>query len=532
MAQYVAAIDQGTSSSRCILFDRAGDVAGSGQREHAQIHPRAGWVEHDPLEIVANVRAVIADAVAAAGASAVDVAAVGITNQRETTVLWDRATGEPVHNAIVWQDTRTAGLVAELAAAPGGAHGADATGGEPTGASLRDGDAEGADRLRPVTGLPLSTYFSGPKARWLLDELPGLRARAEAGEILFGTIDSWLIWQLTGGPRGGVHVTDVTNASRTLLMDLRTLDWSEEALELIGIPRAMLPQIRSSSEVYGELHGGTALDGIPLAGVLGDQQAALFGQACFDPGEAKSTYGTGSFLLVNTGAEPVESQQLLATVAYRLGPADPVYALEGSIAVTGAAVQWLRDQLGIIESAAEVEALAASVEDTGDVYFVPAFSGLFAPYWREDARGAIVGLTAYTTKAHIARATLEATAWQTREVIAAAREASPGAHLRELKVDGGMTANDLLMQLQADVLAVPVVRPHVTETTALGAAYAAGLAVGVWDSTDDVRANWREGRRWEPRMEAAEVERRAARWREAVERSLDWAPAHPPARPR
>jgi len=493
VSRYVAAIDQGTSSSRCILFDREGAVAGTGRREHAQRHPRAGWVEHDPLEIVANVRAVVDEAVAAAGADASDVAAVGITNQRETTVLWDRATGEPVHNAIVWQDTRTASLVAELA----------------------DGDL---DRLRAITGLPLSTYFSGPKARWLLDADPSLRARAEAGEILFGTIDSWLIWQLTGG---AVHVTDVTNASRTLLMNLRALDWSQEALDLIGIPRAMLPEVRSSSEVYGELRAGSALDGVPLAGILGDQQAALFGQACFTPGEAKNTYGTGCFLLVNTGAEPIASRELLTTVAYRLGDDPPAYALEGSIAVAGAGVRWLRDQLGVIGSADEVEALAASVPDTGDVYVVPAFSGLFAPRWRDDARGTIVGITAYTTKAHIARAMLEATAWQTREVLDAVRSVA-GIACDELKVDGGMTVDELLMQFQADVLGVPTVRPQVAETTALGAAYAAGLAVGVWSSPDDVRANWREARRWEPQMDGDEVERRYARWREAVERSLNW----------
>jgi len=499
VTRYVAAIDQGTSSSRCILFDRDGGVAGTGQREHAQVHPRAGWVEHDPLEIVANVRAVVDEAMAAAGASAADVAAVGITNQRETTVLWDRPTGEPVHNAIVWQDTRTASLVAELA----------------------DGDL---DRLRAITGLPLSTYFSGPKARWLLDADPSLRARAEAGEVLFGTIDSWLVWCLTGGPQGGVHVTDVTNASRTLLMDLGTLDWSNEALELIGIPRAMLPEIRSSSEVYGEIHVGTALDGLPLAGILGDQQAALFGQACFTPGEAKNTYGTGCFLLVNTGAEPVASQELLTTVAYRLGDGPPAYALEGSIAVAGAGVRWLRDQLGVIDSADEVEALAASVPDSGDVYVVPAFSGLFAPRWRDDARGTIVGITAFTTKAHIARAMLEATAWQTREVLDAVRSAAGGGiDCDELKVDGGMTVDELLMQFQADVLGVPTIRPQVAETTALGAAYAAGLATGFWTSPDDVRANWHEARRWEPQMDGDEVERRYARWREAVERSLGWA---------
>ncbi len=501
--QYVAAIDQGTSSTRCIVFDRDGTIAAIGQREHAQLHPRAGWVEHDPREIATRIREVIADALSSGPVDAADVAAVGITNQRETTVLWDRRTGEPVHNAIVWQDTRTAELVRELA-----------------------GDA-GPDRLRAITGLPLSTYFSGPKATWLLDEVPGLRERAEAGEILFGTIDTFAIWQLTGGPNGGVHVTDATNASRTLLMDLRTLDWSPEALELMRIPRAMLPQIRSSSEVYGTVKG-TALDGIPIAGVLGDQQAALFGQACFAPGECKSTYGTGSFLLVNTGSEPVASQQLLGTVAYKLGDAPAAYALEGSIAVTGAAVQWLRDQLGIIATAAESEQLAASVADTGDVYVVPAFSGLFAPRWRPDARGAIVGLTAYTTKAHLTRAVLEAAAWQTREVLDAARAAlgsgSGDAHaFPALKVDGGMTANALLMQLQADVLGIPVIRPRVTETTALGAAYAAGLAVGVWGSLDDVRANWREDRRWQPQLDPHEVERRYARWNAAVERSLDWA---------
>jgi len=494
LSRYVAAIDQGTSSSRCLLFDRDGAVAGAAQREHAQIHPHAGWVEHDPLEIVGNVRATIDEAVAAAGASAADVAAVGITNQRETTVLWDRASGAPVANAIVWQDVRTAALVDELAG----------------------GDL---DRLRAITGLPLSTYFSGPKVRWLLDAQPGLRERAEAGELCFGTIDSWLLWQLTGG---ALHVTDATNASRTLLMDLRALDWSGEALELIGIPRPMLPEIRSSSEVYGELRAGTALDGVPLAGVLGDQQAALFGQACFDPGDAKNTYGTGCFLLVNTGPEPVATQELLATVAYKLGDEPPRYALEGSIAVAGAGVRWLRDQLGVIDSADEVEALAASVPDTGDVYVVPAFSGLFAPRWRSDARGAIVGITAYTTKAHIARAMLEATAWQTREVLDAVRSTA-GMACEQMKVDGGMTVDALLMQFQADVLGIPAIRPRVSETTALGAAYAAGLATGVWSSTDDVRANWREAARWEPRMDADEVERRYARWRQAVERSLGWA---------
>src|SRR5215207_1061628 len=493
MTRYVAAIDQGTSSTRCMLFDRGGAVAGIGQREHAQHHPQAGWVEHDPMEILLATRAVVDEAVAAAGARAGEVAAVGITNQRETTVVWDRASGEPVHRAIVWQDTRTAPLVAQL------------------------GDGHGPDRLRAITGLPLSTYFSGPKARWLLDEVDGVRARAERGELCFGTIDSFLIWHLTGG----VHVTDATNASRTLLMDLRTLDWSPACLDAIGIPRAMLPSIRSSSEVHGAIRG-TALDGVPIAGVLGDQQAALFGHACFEAGAAKCTYGTGSFLLVNTGAQPVASRELLTTVAYKLGDGPAVYALEGSIAVTGAAVRWLRDQLGVIASAAESEQLAASVPDTGDVYFVPAFSGLFAPRWRQDARGAIVGLTAHTTKAHLARATLEATAWQVREVLDAARAARDVA-FHELKVDGGMTDNGLLMQLQADVLGMPVVLPSVAETTALGAAYAAGLATGFWASLDDVRANWREERRWAPALPAEAVERRYGRWREAVQRALDWA---------
>jgi glycerol kinase len=498
--QYVAAIDQGTSSTRCMLFDRSGAVAGVGRREHAQHHPRAGWVEHDAREILVRVHETIADALADAGANAADVRALGIANQRETTVLWDRATGEPVHPAIVWQDVRTAPLVAQLAGEAG---------------------AGGIDALRATTGLPLSTYFSGPKAAWLLEHVDGLRGRAQRGEVLFGTIDTFLIWSLTGGPDGGVHATDATNASRTLLMDLKTLEWAPECLDLIGIPRAMLPAIRSSSEVYGTVRG-TALDGVPIAGALGDQQAALFGQACFAPGDAKNTYGTGSFLLVNTGAEPIASEALLSTVAYKLGDAAAVYALEGSIAVTGAAVQWLRDQLGIVATAAESETLAATVEDTGDVYVVPAFSGLFAPRWRDDARGAIVGLTAYTSRAHLARAVLEATAWQSREVLDAAHAATalaPGA----LKVDGGMTANELLMQFQADVLGVPTIRPQVAETTALGAAYAAGLAVGVWGSLDDVRANWREDRRWEPRMDRAEVERRYARWGQAVERSLGWA---------
>ena len=496
MARFVAAIDQGTTSTRLILFDADGRIAGSEQREHEQIHPRAGWVEHDAVEIWRRVREVIGGALASSGVEAGEIAALGITNQRETTVVWDRASGEPIHNAIVWQDTRTDALVRELAG------------------------AEGLDRLRPSVGLPLSTYFSGPKLAWILEHVPGARARAESGELAFGTIDTWLLWNLTGGPRGGVHATDVTNASRTMLMDLQTLDWHEPSLELMGIPRAVLPQIRSSSEVYGEA-SGTALGGRPVAGILGDQQAALFGQTCFERGEAKSTYGTGSFLLLNTGEEIVRCEQLLTSVAAKVGQGPTRYVLEGSIAVTGAAVQWLRDQLGLISSAAEVEQLAASVPDNGGVYFVPAFSGLFAPYWRDDARGAILGLTAYARAGHIARAALEATAWQTREVLDAAN-AVGDAPLTELRVDGGMTANELLMQFQADVLGVPVIRPLVTETTALGAAFAAGLAVGFWADEEELRERWALGRRWEPQMEEARREREYAQWKKAVTRSFDW----------
>jgi glycerol kinase len=497
MAEYVAAIDQGTTSSRLILFDQDGRVECVDQREHRQITPRAGWVEHDATEIWRRTREVIGGAMAKSDAEAGDVAAIGITNQRETTVVWDRETGEPVYNAIVWQDTRTADIVAELA-------------GE-----------EGPDRLREAVGLPLYTYFSGPKIKWILDHVEGARGRAEAGELAFGTMDTWVLWNLTGGRDGGVHATDVTNASRTMMMSLETLDWHQPSLDLMGIPRSMLPEIRSSSETYGEAKG-TALGGVPVAGILGDQQAAMFGQTCFDRGDAKNTYGTGSFLLVNTGADIVHTDKLLTTVGAKLGPdGPPVYMLEGSIAVTGAAVQWLRDRLGIIESAPEVEALARSVEDNGGVYFVPAFSGLFAPYWREDARGAIVGLTAYANKGHLARATLEATAWQSREVVDAAGEVAD-VPFSELKVDGGMTADELLMQFQADVLGVPVIRPTVTETTALGAAFAAGLAVGFWSGTDELRERWAEDKRWEPQMDASERERRYAEWKKAVARTFDW----------
>jgi glycerol kinase len=496
MAKYVGAIDQGTTSTRFILFDRDGRIVAADQREHEQINPRAGWVEHDAKEIWLRTREVIGGALARSNAEAGDIEAIGITNQRESTVVWDRESGEPIHNALVWQDTRTDRLVRELA-------------GE-----------EGVDRLRQHVGLPLSTYFSGPKVAWLLENVAGARERAAGGELAFGTMDSWVLWNLTGGPNGGVHATDVTNASRTMLMDLESLDWHEPSLELMGIPRAMLPAIRSSSEVYGEA-SGTAVGGRPLAGILGDQQAALFGQTCFARGDAKNTYGTGSFLLLNTGEEIARSSKLLTTLGYQLGDAKPAYALEGSIAVTGALVQWLRDRLGLIESAAEVEELARTVEDNGGVYFVPAFSGLFAPYWRDDARGVIVGLTAYANRGHIARAALEATAWQSREVLDAANAVADVPFV-ELKVDGGMTANELLMQFQADVLGVPVVRPAVTETTALGAAFAAGLAVGFWSGPEELRERWSEDRRWEPRMDAAHREREYARWKKAVTRSFDW----------
>ncbi|HKZ12668.1 MAG TPA: glycerol kinase GlpK [Solirubrobacterales bacterium] len=497
MPEYVAAIDQGTTSSRLILFDQDGRIAGVDRREHQQITPQAGWVEHDAKEIWRRTREVIGGALAKSDAQADDVAAIGITNQRETTVVWDRETGEPIYNAIVWQDTRTADIVAELA-----------------------GD-EGPDRLRQDVGLPLSTYFSGPKIRWILDRVDGARKRAEAGELAFGTMDTWILWNLTGGKDGGVHATDVTNASRTMLMNLEMLDWHAPSLDLMGVPRSMLPEIRSSSEIYGEAKG-TALGGRPVAGILGDQQAAMFGQTCFDRGDAKNTYGTGSFLLLNTGRDIVHTDKLLTTVGAKLGPdGPPAYMLEGSIAVTGAAVQWLRDQIGLIEEAPEIEKLARTVDDNGGVYFVPAFSGLFAPYWRENARGVIVGLTAYANKGHLARATLEATAWQSREVVDAANEVAD-VPFSELKVDGGMTADELLMQFQADVLGVPVIRPAVIETTALGAAFVAGLATDFWSGTDELRERWAEDKRWEPAMDAAERERRYGQWKKAVERTFDW----------
>ncbi|HEU5472602.1 MAG TPA: glycerol kinase GlpK [Actinophytocola sp.] len=502
MTQYVLAIDQGTTSTRAIVFDHAGTIVSVGQKEHEQIFPRAGWVEHDPVEISDNTREVVGQALAKADLTAGDLAAVGITNQRETAVVWDRNTGEPVYNAIVWQDTRTQAIVEQLGALGGG-----------------------AERYKAKVGLPLATYFSAPKVRWILDNVDGARQRAENGDLLFGNTDTWTLWNLTGGPSGGVHVTDVTNASRTMLMDLDTLSWDADIAAEMGIPLAMLPEIRSSSEKYGAGGPRGALNGVPIAGILGDQQAATFGQACFDVGTAKNTYGTGNFMLLNTGEEKVPSENgLLTTVCYKVGDENAVYALEGSIAITGALVQWLRDNLGIIGSAAEIETLARGVEDNGGAYFVPAFSGLFAPYWRADARGALVGLTRYVNKNHLARAVLEATAFQTREVLDA-MNADSGVALTELKVDGGMVANELLMQFQADILNVPVVRPKVAETTALGAAYAAGLAVGYWNGQDDLRANWAEDKRWTPELDDAERERVYRNWKKAVTKSFDWVDA-------
>ena len=496
--EHILAIDQGTTSTRAIVFDRAGAVSGLGQLEHQQFLPHAGWVEHDALEIWRNTRAVIGRALSAAGTTRHGIRAVGIANQRETTVLWDRRTGLPISRAIVWQDTRGQSIIDRVA-----------------------GDA-GTDRFREKTGLPLATYSSGAKIAWLLENLPGARNRAEAGELLFGTIDTWLLWNLTGGADGGVHATDVTNASRTLLMNLSTLDWDDELLAAFDVPRTLLPEIRSSSEIYGTVRGEDLLNGVPVAGILGDQQAATFGQAAFDAGEAKNTYGTGNFLIVNTGETPVHSRNgLITTLAYQLGDAPPRFALEGSIAVTGSLIQWLRDNLGLISDASEIEPLAASVDDNGGVYFVPAFSGLFAPHWRPDARGAIVGLTRFVTKAHLARAALEATAFQSAEVLTAVN-ADFAVPLTELRVDGGMTGNRLLMQFQADLLGVPVVRPVVRETTALGAAYAAGLAVGFWGSLAEIRANWREDIRWLPSMAPAERDRHLRLWAKAVSRTLDW----------
>ncbi|MGA2929675.1 MAG: glycerol kinase GlpK [Solirubrobacteraceae bacterium] len=489
--RYVASIDQGTASSRCLVFDHRARIVSVAQKEHRHHYPRPGWVEHDAQEIWANVLTVVRQALDKASLSPTELVAVGIANQRETTVLWDRATGVPVHNAINWEDTRTDQLCRKLAA------------------------QFGQECFRAKTGLPVSTYFSGPKVRWLLDHIPGLRARAQAGEVLFGTIDSWLIWNLCGR-----HATDVTNASRTLLMNLHTLDWDDELLEMIGVPRSMLPEIRPSAEIYGE--AGVALAGVPVASVLGDQHAALVGQTCFDPGEAKCTFGTGSFLLLNTGERPIVSRSgLLTTLGYQLGSARPTYALEGSVAITGALVQWFRDNLGLIGSAPEIETLALTVADNGGCYFVPAFSGLFAPHWRSDARGVIAGLTGYINKGHLARAVLEATAWQTREVVEALR-ADYGGGLAELRVDGGMTANNLLMQLVADVLGVPVMRPIVAETVSLGAAYAAGLAVGFWPDLGSLKRNWHRAAEWLPRVDPVVRAKGYRKWRKAVARTIDW----------
>jgi glycerol kinase len=497
MPKYIAAIDQGTTSTRFIVFDHAGNIITVDQKEHEQIYPKPGWVEHDPIEIWNRTQEVISTGLKKGNISARDIAAVGVTNQRETTVVWDRHTGEPVYNAIVWQDTRTDETIAELS------------------------KVRGQDRLREKTGLPLATYFSGPKIKWILDKVEGARKKAENGELLFGNIDTWIIWNLMARQ----HITDVTNASRTMLMNLNTLDWDEEILSLLEIPRAMLPEIRSSSEIYGSVGAmhSSPLQGIPVAGDLGDQHAALFGQACFDPGEAKNTYGTGCFMLLNTGDEPVSSTSgLLTTLGYKIGDEKAVYALEGSIAITGALVQWLRDNLGLIQSSAEAEALAKTVQDNGGIYFVPAFSGLYAPYWKSDARGAIVGMTRYVNKGHIARAALEATAYQTREVLDA-METDSGVKLTALKVDGGMVFNELLMQFQADILDVPVIRPKVAETTALGAAYAAGLAVGFWKDYDELRANWGREKEWHPAMDAERRKKLYSGWKKAVTRTFDWA---------
>jgi glycerol kinase len=499
MPRYVGALDQGTTSTRFMVFDAAGAEVARRQLEHEQIMPKAGWVEHDPVEIAARTNEVITGALRTAGIAGTDLAAIGVTNQRETSVVWNPKNGRPWYNAIVWQDTRTDRIVSAL---------------EPK-----------RQLLYERTGLPPATYFSATKIQWILENVDGVRTAAERGEAVFGNIDTWVIWNLTGGADGGVHVTDVTNASRTLLMDLRTLDWDDELLQLFGIPRQMLPTIKASSDRHG--YGVTRQNGpvgavVPVCGDLGDQQAATVGQVCFTPGEAKNTYGTGNFMLLNTGSQVVPSKAgLLTTACYKFGESTPVYALEGSIAVTGSAVQWLRDQLGIITTAADVETLANSVPDNGGVYFVPAFSGLFAPYWRSDARGAILGLSRFNTRGHLARATLEAICFQTRAVLDAMTIDS-GVELAVLKVDGGATVNNTLMQLQADILGVPVVRPVVAETTALGAAYAAGLAVGFWEDLDTLRKNWKADRQWEPQWSADQREASYAGWQKAVERTLDW----------
>ncbi len=501
MANYVGALDQGTTSNRFIIFDHGGNIVGLDQKEHEQIFPKPGWVEHSPAEIWQNTRGVIRGALAKTGLSGSDLAAVGITNQRETTVIWDKHTGKPFANAVVWQCTRTDEICRDL---------------------MR---AKGQNRFRDKTGLPIATYFSGPKIKWILDNVPAARQAADKGDALFGTMETWIIWWLTGGPDGGTHVTDVTNASRTMLMDLQTLQWDGEILQILGIPSQILPRIVPSSDAntWGtSLKDGPIGAAIPVCGALGDQQAALVGQTCFDMGEAKNTYGTGCFLLLNTGTTPTVSRQgLLTTLGYQINDQAPVYCLEGSIAITGALVQWLRDNLGLISHAAEIETLAQTVEDNGGAYFVPAFSGLFAPYWRSDARGAIVGLTRYVNKGHLARAVLEASAYQTCDIVNAMNKDS-GVQLSRLKVDGGMVANEVLMQFQSDILNVPVIRPQVAETTALGAAYAAGLAVGFWSGLDELRQNWAEDKTWQPAMAAALRDKYYREWKKAVDRTFDW----------
>jgi glycerol kinase len=497
MPKYAVAIDQGTTSSRAMVFDHGGRIVSVAQKEHEQIYPKPGWVEHDANEIWARCQEVLQEALEEAGASRDDVAGLGITNQRETTLVWDKTTGEPIHNALVWQDTRTDKIVEEL------------------------GQVGGQDRFRDKVGLPLATYFSGPKVRWILENVDGAREKADAGDLAFGNMDTWVLWNLTGGVDGGLHITDVTNASRTMLMDLKTLSWDPHIADTIGVPLSMLPEIHASSEVYGEVKAGPAA-GVPIAGILGDQQAATFGQTCFDVGDAKNTYGTGNFMLINTGNELTHSKSgLLTTICYKIGDDAPVYALEGSIAITGALVQWLRDNLKMIKAAPEVEELAASVEDNGGLYIVPAFSGLYAPYWKSNARGVFAGLTRYVNAGHIARATLEATAFQTAEIVEAMNKDS-GVDLTELKVDGGMVQNETLMQFQSDILGVTVIRPVVAETTALGAAYAAGLATGFWDSQEDLRENWAEDKRWEPKMDAEDRKTQMDFWKKAVTRTFDW----------
>lgn len=496
MPNFIAAIDQGTTSTRFIVFDHEGKIVAVDQKEHKQIYPAPGLVEHDATEIWTNTLDVIANGLRKSGLSSEDIAALGITNQRETTLLWNRSTGKPYGNAIVWQDTRTMDICNELA-----------------GKGL-------AEEIQSITGLPLATYFSGPKIKWFLNTHPEIREDVDKGDVLFGNMDTWIIWNLTGGPQGGMHVTDVTNASRTLLMDIKSLQWNAKMIDILGIPESCLPRIVSSSEIYGYARFG--LNNVPVAGDLGDQQAALFGQACYKPGDVKNTYGTGCFMLMNTGTEPVISKNgLLTTPGYKLGSDDAVYCLEGSIAIAGALVQWLRDNLQLIDNSADIEPLARTVKDNGDVYVVPAFSGLFAPYWRSDARGAIVGLTRFANRGHIARAVLESTAYQTKEVLDA-MEIDSGVTLTNLKVDGGMVVNDLLMQFQADILNVPVVKPRVIETTALGAAYAAGLAVGFWKNLDELTANWGRDRKWTPAMDEETRSHLYAKWKKAVTRTFDW----------